>query len=57
MSYIELELETHAIEELIELLSRLPKRSIYLDDALITLRDVYDSGAEEYWTSVWSGEQ
>jgi len=54
MSYIELELEAKAIEELIELLSRIDKKSIYLDDALLTLRDVYDNAAEDYWTEQWS---
>ena len=54
MSYIELELEAKAIEELIEMLSALPARTNHLDDALLTLRDVYDNAAEEYWTNVWS---
>ena len=54
---IELELEAKAIEELIELLSSLPIRTNYLDDALLTLRDAYDNAAEEYWTTIWSGEQ
>ncbi len=51
---IELELQHEAVNELIELLSRLPNKSIYLDDALLTLRDVYDNAAEEYWTEQWS---
>ena len=57
MSYIELELEAKAIEELIEMLSALPARTNHLDDALLTLRDVYDNAAEKYWTTIWSGEQ
>jgi hypothetical protein len=51
---IELELEAKAIEELIDLLSALPTRTNHLDDALLTLRDVYDNAAEEYWTEKWS---
>jgi hypothetical protein len=51
---IELELQHEAVNELIELLSALPTRTNHLDDALLTLRDVYDNAAEEYWTNVWS---
>ena len=53
---IELELEHQAVAELIELLSRLDNKSTYLDDALLTLRDVYDNAAEQYWLEKWSGE-
>ena len=52
---IELELEPRAIEELIDLLAALDNKSTYLSDALLTLRDVYDNAAEEYWTEKWSG--
>jgi len=51
---IELELQHEAVNELIELLCALPTRTNYLDDALLTLRDVYDNAAEEYWTEQWS---
>ena len=54
--YIELELEAKAIEQLIDLLARLDNKSTYLDDALLTLRDVYDNAAEAYWLEKWSGE-
>ena len=46
---IELELDHLAVAELIDLLKSMPKRSIYLDDALLTLQDVYDNAAEQDW--------
>jgi hypothetical protein len=51
---IELELEAQAILELIDLLSRTSNKSTYLSDALLTLEDVYNNAAEEYWTEKWS---
>ena len=51
---IELELEPRAILELIDLLSHIDNKSTYLSDALLTLSDVYDNAAEEYWTEKWS---
>lgn len=53
---IELKLEPRAVEELIELLSRIDNKSTYISDALLTLRDVYDNAAEVYWLEKWSGE-
>jgi len=51
-----IEIEIDQLEALLDHLSTV-QRSPLLDETYKTLFDAHTNAAEEYWTTIWSGEQ
>jgi hypothetical protein len=53
---LEIQIEIQALEALLDHLSTV-ERSPVLDFAFKTLQDAHTNASEQYWTTIWSGEQ
>jgi hypothetical protein len=51
-----IEIEIDQLEALLDHLAK-QERTPLLDVAYKTLQDAHTNAAEEYWTTIWSGEQ
>lgn len=53
---LEIQIEIDQLEALLDHLAK-QERTPLLDVAYKTLQDAHTNAAEEYWTTIWSGEQ